>query len=380
MAANKKTKDTKYLEGLEIPPFKGQRISSNQTSSHPYNTRFQASRFGPNASVSSRQSCHSSTPAAPFPSSPPLTLQNLREEMKGAALKDFQLDKVIGTGTFGKVFSAVHSPTNTRVAFKVLHKRQVVRTKQVEHVFNEKKILSQCHHPFIVSLFSSFQDTANLYIVMEFVSGGELFSLIRNNFILPPPTAIFYAAEITLALEYLHSHSIVYRDLKPENVLIQHDGHLKLTDFGFAKQVEDLTYTLCGTPEYLAPEIIQSSGHGLGVDWWALGIIVYEMLAGYPPFYDNHPLAIYEKILLGFYSFPSHFTEPSKSFIRCLLVRDTTKRLGCLRQGASDIKNHIFFSPIDWHQLSLLKVFAVYVRTLSLTKSLTGYAAMDSRA
>lgn len=162
----------------------------------------------------------------------------------------------------------------------MLKKSEVVRLKQVEHVKSEKDILKRIQHPFIVNLFATFQDNRRLFMVMEFVHGGELFSYLRRETKLDNAGGRFYASEITVALQYLHSMDIVYRDLKPENLLIDGEGHVKITDFGFAKVVLDRTWTVCGTPEYLAPEVIQSKGHGKSVDWWALGILIFEMLAG----------------------------------------------------------------------------------------------------
>ena len=151
---------------------------------------------------------------------------------------------------------------------------------------------------------------------------------------------MFYSAEIVSAFSYLHSLSIAYRDLKPENILLDRDGHVVITDFGFAKKVPDRTWTLCGTPEYLAPEIIQSKGHNKAVDWWALGILIYEMLVGYPPFCDENPIVIYEKILDGKIKWLWNMDAVAKDLIEKLLVQDRTKRLGSMREGAEDVKNH----------------------------------------
>lgn len=144
-------------------------------------------------------------------------------------------------------------------------------------------------------------------MILEYVCGGEIFRLLRQECRFINDVALFYATEIVSALEHLHSFDIAYRDLKPENLLIDNEGHMKITDFGFAKVVKDKTYTLCGTPEYLAPEIIQSTdGHDKSVDWWALGVLIFEMIAGYPPFYDENPWEIYTKILDGYYEFPNN--------------------------------------------------------------------------
>jgi len=253
-------------------------------------------------------------------------------------------------------------------ALKMLKKSEIIRLKQVEHIKSEKSILSQINHPFIVVLYASFQDENNLFMLMEYIIGGELFSQLRKVGRFSNDTSRFYAAEIVLALEYLHSKNIVYRDLKPENLLIDKDGHMKITDFGFAKVVEDRTWTLCGTPEYLAPEIIQSKGHGKAVDWWALGILIYEMLAGYPPFYDENPFGIYQKILAGKIEFPRHFDPNAKDLVKKLLTADRTKRFGCLKDGAEDIKRHKWFKGVDWVKVYNRKVKPPFI---------PGYKSLD---
>uniref|UniRef100_A0A8C1SIQ2 cAMP-dependent protein kinase n=1 Tax=Cyprinus carpio TaxID=7962 RepID=A0A8C1SIQ2_CYPCA len=246
-------------------------------------------------------------------------------------LDDFDRLKTLGTGSFGRVMLVKHKATDQFYAMKVLDKQKVVKLKQVEHTLNEKRILQAVSFPFLVRLEYSFKVQYNVI------------SLIDSE-----PHARFYAAQIVLTFEYLHSLDLIYRDLKPENLLIDQHGYIQVTDFGFAKRVKGRTWTLCGTPEYLAPEIILSKGYNKAVDWWALGVLIYEMAAGYPPFFADQPIQIYEKIVSGKVRFPSHFSSDLKDLLRNLLQVDLTKRYGNLRNGVSDIKNHKWFATTDW--------------------------------
>jgi serine/threonine protein kinase len=227
-----------------------------------------------------------------------------RRELMPFTLKDLTLSTTVGTGTFGRVRIALHKPSKQWFALKIVKKSEVLRLKQVDHIRAEVKILAMINHPFIVNMMGFLTDDRRLYMLFDYVPGGELFSHLRREVKFSNEASRFYAAEIALAFEYLHTFNIAYRDLKPENLLLSAKGHIKITDFGFAKQIDDRSYTLCGTPEYLAPEIIQSKGHNKGVDWWAIGILIYEMLAGFPPFYDENPYGIYQKILAGKIEWP----------------------------------------------------------------------------
>lgn len=271
-------------------------------------------------------------------------------------LENYELLTTVGTGTFGRVIVARHRQNKTFYALKVMSIAEVLRLKQTEHVKNEKEILMQISHPFIISLHWTYHNDKFLYMLLDYVCGGELFSYLRNAVKFSNDTAIFYAAEIVSALEYLHSQSIIYRDLKPENLLLDRDGHIRLCDFGFAKKVYDRTWTLCGTPEYLAPEIIVGKGHHKAVDYWALGILIYEMLVGYPPFYDENPFQIYQKILAAKIDWPRHIDLVAKDLIRKLLATDRTKRLGTMKNGAEDVKRHKWFKSIDWAIVSQKKL------------------------
>ncbi|KAJ1565499.1 camp-dependent protein kinase catalytic subunit [Cladochytrium tenue] len=277
------------------------------------------------------------------------------------SINDFHIDRTLGTGSFGRVHMVRLRSSGRFYAMKVLRKSEIVRMKQVEHTVNEKSILEKLDFPFLVSMLGTFQDSANIYFVLEYVQGGELFSYLRRCGRFPNNVARFYAAEVVLAFEYLHNRDIIYRDLKPENLLIDAAGHIKITDFGFAKHVPDVTWTLCGTPDYLAPEIIQSKGYGRAVDWWALGILIYEMLAGHPPFYDEDHFKLYEKILACRPKFPPHFDPMAKDLVKRLLTADLSKRYGNLRGGSGDIKRHKWFAGVDWEALVALQVRAPYV-------------------
>merc|ERR1711998_696352 len=271
---------------------------------------------------------------------------------------EFEIMDTLGTGTFGRVRLVKYKKDSKWMAMKILKKSEIIRLKQVEHIKAEKSILGSINHPFIVNMFGAFQDERCLYMCMEYVIGGELFSHLRRAGRFTNEVTRFYAGEIVLAFDYLHKQDIVYRDLKPENLLLDQDGHVKITDFGFAKRVEDRTWTLCGTPEYLAPEIIQSKGHGKAVDWWALGVLNYEMLAGYPPFYDENPFGIYQKILAGKIEFPRHFDVHAKDLIKKLLTADRSKRLGNLKGQADDVKKHKWFRTFNFKDLIDCEVVA----------------------
>lgn len=267
------------------------------------------------------------------------------------SLADFEIIRTLGTGSFGRVH-LVRSVHNGRYyAMKVLRKSRVVAAKQIEHTNDERRILAITHHPFITRMWGTFQDCKSVFMIMDYIEGGELFTLLRRSRTFPNQVAKFYSAEVLLALEYLHSKNIIYRDLKPENILLARSGHIKLTDFGFAKEVETNTYTLCGTPDYIAPEVIAFQPYNKAVDWWSFGILIYEMLAGRTPFYDSSPIKAYEKITRCHVHYPASFHPDAVSLLQGLIRKDVTYRLGNLKNGVNDIKDHPWFKEVVWDNL-----------------------------
>jgi len=271
--------------------------------------------------------------------------------------KSFKYLKVLGKGSFGKVMLAEHNKTKDHFAIKVLKKDILVEDDDVECAIAEKNVLAQAHaHPFLTKMFACFQTADRLFYVMEMVTGGDLLFQIQQARRFKEDRACFYAAEITLGLLFLHGKKIVYRDLKLDNVMLDGDGHIKIADFGMCKEdcsVEDgmLATTFCGTPDYIAPEIIQEVPYGFSVDWWALGVLLYEMLAGQPPFDADTEDELFPAILRNEVLFPVWLSKQSVSVVKGLLVKNPEKRLGCGATGKTDLMTHPFFNGLDWRKL-----------------------------
>ena len=270
-----------------------------------------------------------------------------------AKLTDFKKLKVLGKGSFGKVVLVQLVSNNKLFAMKILKKKVIIKRRQVNHTKTERVLLEKLNHPFIVKLYYAFQDEQKLYFITEFMQGGELFFHLKRNSIYKDRAVVFYLSEIILAIEYMHNNNFIYRDLKPENILIDKHGHIKLTDFGLSKIVSDeekKTYTMCGTAEYLAPEVIFEKGYDKTCDWFSLGVVMYEMLCGIHPFPRKSPkmeLKTYTKPL----QYPKNVTVSSqaKDLISKLLEPNPRKRLGY--NGADDIKRHKYFKEIDFEMV-----------------------------
>ncbi|KAI0270055.1 Pkinase-domain-containing protein [Gloeopeniophorella convolvens] len=281
-------------------------------------------------------------------------------------IDDFELITVIGKGSFGKVMQVRKRDTQRIYALKTIRKAHIVDRGEITHTLAERLVLSRITSPFIVPLKFSFQSEQKLYLVLAFVNGGELFHHLQREQKFNEERSRFYSAELLLALEHLHDLDVVYRDLKPENILLDYTGHIALCDFGLCKlnmKDNDMTNTFCGTPEYLAPEILNGAGYNRTIDWWTLGVLLYEMLVGLPPFYDEITDKMYEKILRDPLVFPEEVAPHARSILTGLLTRDPAQRLGV--NGAEEIKRHPFFAKIDWRRLAQKKIHPPFKPSVS---------------
>lgn len=246
-----------------------------------------------------------------------------------------------------------------------MRKSRVIITGQEEHIINEKRVIAMLDSPFCIKLFATFQSKRSVFFLTELVLGGELFTVLRYNSKFDKNSTRFYAGCVILALEHLHSKNIIYRDLKPENLLLSQNGYLKLTDFGFAKK-RNTSCTLCGTPQYLAPEVIHNWVQSFATDWWALGVLLYEMVVGNPPFEDDENMKMYEKILQSDADYPIEMNCILRHLIQKLLDKNAYLRLGSGIQGARDVKRHPFFvKKLDWEALLAQTLEPPYVPTVN---------------
>uniref|UniRef100_A0A6Q2XTX1 non-specific serine/threonine protein kinase n=1 Tax=Esox lucius TaxID=8010 RepID=A0A6Q2XTX1_ESOLU len=269
-------------------------------------------------------------------------------------MSDFDYLKLLGKGTFGKVILVKEKATGMHYAMKILRKEVIIAKDEVAHTVTESRVLQNTRHPFLTTLKYAFQTHDRLCFVMEYANGGELFFHLSRDRVFTEDRARFYGAEIVSALEYLHSRDVVYRDLKLENLMLDNDGHIKITDFGLCKEgiTDGATMkTFCGTPEYLAPEVLEDNDYGRAVDWWGLGVVMYEMMCGRLPFYNQDHERLFELILMEEIRFPRNLAPEGKALLAGLLKKDPKQRLGGGPDDAKDVMSHKFFSSINWQDV-----------------------------
>ena len=283
-----------------------------------------------------------------------------KEFKSKVTLNDFQVIKMLGKGAFGKVLLVYNEELKKYFAMKTLKKANIKKYQQTKHTKEERKILEKIDYPFISKLYYAFQNDKKLYMITEYMPGGEMFYHLHNNDHFSENKTRFYIAEIVLAIEHLHKNNILYRDLKPENILLDELGHIKLTDFGLSKIMnnieKDKTYTICGTPIYVAPEVLTGQGYNKLVDWWSLGVLLYEFLAGYSPYKEARvkiDIKIYKKKLEQ----DPLISDCAFDLIKKLCTFDVNKRIG---KNVADIKNHPFFKDIDWIKLEKKEITPPY--------------------
>ncbi|KAJ3346557.1 camp-dependent protein kinase catalytic subunit [Entophlyctis luteolus] len=272
-------------------------------------------------------------------------------------LDDFQIIRKAGKGGFATVFLVRMKAASGRYyALKAIKKGDLIKLKQEKQVINEKAILSKIKHNFIVDLYFTFQDTYYLYMIIEYIDGGDLFSYLRKVQKFGEEDGRFYTCEVLVALQFIHSHNIVYRDLKPENILLDTTGHIKLADFGFAKVVTSTTNSFCGTPDYIAREIVRNRAYTKAVDWWSFGVLIFELVSGKTPFGDDSSEQIYENITEMRIKWHPMIKGACKELVRKLLEPDPSKRLGSGEADGNEIRAHTFYSKTEWQRVEERRV------------------------
>ena len=268
-------------------------------------------------------------------------------------LEHLDVQRTLGHGAFGKVQLVMDRRNGTSYALKYQSKAMIVENSLCDHVLREREMLMKLDHPCIVKLYCSFQDRCYIYFLLEILTGGEIFAYLRKQQRFSESTCKFYTNAVTQALQHMHGKRVAYRDLKPENICLDSRGYPRLVDFSLAKVVDTRTWTLCGSPDYLAPEIILNEGHDRAVDYWALGVLAFEMVDGKTPFFAERPMDVYEKILEGKYKMPPHCSGHLENIIHLLLRPNQGKRLGNGKGGVEAINDHRFFAGYSYTTASV---------------------------
>ncbi|XP_021292404.1 serine/threonine-protein kinase AtPK2/AtPK19-like [Herrania umbratica] len=362
-------------------------LTPQQQHHHPNPTQSPSSTSSPSAFLGDPQVIHTRShsyvgpsPRYTLSSSPPFQIQEIQEteteneaeaeaEEEEAKTKfgpeDFEIMRVVGKGAFGKVFLVRRNGRNDEegdgdgiFAMKVMRKDTIIKKNHVDYMKAERNILTKVVHPFIVQLRYSFQTKSKLYLILDFVNGGHLFFHLYRQGIFSEDQARFYTAEIVSAVSHLHKCGIVHRDLKPENILVDADGHVMLTDFGLAKEIDESSRSnsMCGTTEYMAPEILQSKGHNKDADWWSIGILLYEMLTGQPPFTHANRQKLHQRIIQEKVKLPPFLSTEAHSLLKGLLQKEPSRRLGSSPSGGDEIKKHKWFRSINWKKLEAREI------------------------
>ncbi|OHS96005.1 AGC family protein kinase [Tritrichomonas foetus] len=286
-------------------------------------------------------------------------IRNITLQTPDVSMDNFDIISVLGRGFYGKVMLVKKKNTDQYFAIKTVHKNRLVKANKVHTIFTERNVLMKARHPFIVNLQFAFQTESKVYLGLEYASGGELFYHLQNRQTIPIDEVRLYIAELSLAINYLHVLRVIYRDLKPENILLDSQGHVKLTDFGLAKTLTDFsnqTGTFCGTSEYIAPEIISRKPYGPEIDWWAVGILTYELLYGQTPFFNQNKAKMFQSIRSDRPRFPRKVEQSTVDFISMLLEKDPANRA-----TFEKIKVHPFFNGMAFEDVLAKKYKPAFV-------------------
>ncbi|XP_027873713.1 serine/threonine-protein kinase N1 isoform X1 [Xiphophorus couchianus] len=318
------------------------------------------------------------SPQDQIPESPARTPPASRQKKGPLSIQDFKLIAVLGRGHFGKVLLSEYRKTGTMYAIKALKKGDIIARDEVESLMCEKRIfeiVNMSHHPFLVNLFACFQTPEHVCFVMEYTAGGDLMMHIHTD-VFTEPRAVFYAACVVLGLQFLHDHKIVYRDLKLDNLLLDMDGYVKIADFGLCKEgmgYGDRTSTFCGTPEFLAPEVLTDTSYTRAVDWWGLGVLIYEMLVGESPFPGDDEEEVFDSIVNDEVRYPRFLSTEAIGIMRRLLRRNPDRRLGSGEKDAEEVKKQPFFRNVDWEALLQRKVPPPFVPSIRSKEDVSNF-------